>query len=235
MMTQQAQALGMSRTNFSSTNGLPDPDNVSTAHDMAVLARALINDYPQYYPYFATKNFRYRGRNFPNHNHLMQSYPGMDGMKTGYIRAAGFNLVASAVRGKTRLIGVIFGGTSPTARNARMAELLDDAFDDAGSGSGTYVSEAPAAATPRVASAVQAPFEAPVPDRRPDAAETMLASAEGDAEEEGSAGSDGIGAMIALHAPPPVARAQKVNYEPVPRALANFPLPKRLPTRRASH
>jgi len=232
LMTQQARALGMSRTNFSSTNGLPDPDNVSTAHDMAVLARALINDYPQYYPYFATKNFRYRGRNFPNHNHLMSSYPGMDGMKTGYIRAAGFNLVASAVRGRTRLIGVLFGGTSPSARNARMAELLDEAFE-ADSGSGAYVAEAPAAAPPAVAvtQVASVPFEPPLPDRRPSDTDAMLASAEGDAEEEGSTGSDGIGAMIAMHAP---ARAQKVSFEPVPRALANIPLPKHLPARRAS-
>jgi len=229
MMTQQARALGMSRTNFSSTNGLPDPDNVSTAHDMAVLARALINDYPQYYPYFATKNFRYRGRNFPNHNRLMESYPGMDGMKTGYIRAAGYNLVASAVRGKTRLIGVIFGGTSPIARNARMAELLDDAFES-GRGTGTYIAQAPAAATPRVAGGT--PFQPPVPDRRPeDAAEPLLAAAEGDADDEGSAGNDGIGAMIAIHAAAP-AVAQRVNYEPVPRALADVPLPKPRPLRR---
>jgi len=228
MMTQQARALGMSRTNFTSTNGLPDPDNVSTAHDMAVLARALINDYPQYYPYFATKNFRYRGRNFPNHNRLMQSYAGMDGMKTGYIRAAGYNLVASAVRGRTRLIGVIFGGTSPIMRNAKMAELLDEAFESH-EGTGTYVAEAPAAATPRVASPA---FQPPVPDRRPDVLdEPLLAAAdgEGDAEDDGTAGTDGIGAMIAMHARP---KAQRVAYEPVPSALADFPLPKLRPSRR---
>ncbi|MGK9165408.1 D-alanyl-D-alanine carboxypeptidase [Inquilinus limosus] len=227
MMTQQARALGMSRTTFTSTNGLPDPDNVSTAHDMAVLARALINDYPQYYPYFATKNFRYRGRNFPNHNRLMQTYPGMDGMKTGYIRAAGYNLVASAMRGKTRLIGVIFGGTSPTARNARMAELLDEGFESHG-GTGAYVAEAPAAAAPKAAAT---PFQPPVPDRRPDSADDpLMAAAEGDAEDDGAVGSDGIGAMIAMHAVAP--RAQRVVYEPVPRALADIPLPKPRPLRR---
>ena len=222
IMTQQARALGMTRTTFTSTNGLPDPDNVSTAHDMAVLARALINDFPQYYPYFATKNFRYRGRNFPTHNRLMQAYPGMDGMKTGYIRAAGYNLVASAVRGRTRLIGVVFGGASPTARNARMAELLDDGFDS--SGTGAYVAEAPAAAAPRQAD--QAPFSPPTPDRRPDSP-VQLAEAEGDAEDDGA---DGIGAMITLHAAQP--RAQRVSFEPVPRALADIPLPKQLPRRR---
>ncbi|WP_052121271.1 D-alanyl-D-alanine carboxypeptidase family protein [Inquilinus limosus] len=232
MMTQQARALGMSRTNFSSTNGLPDPDNVSTAHDMAVLARALISDYPQYYPYFATKNFRYRGRNFPNHNRLMQSYAGMDGMKTGYIRAAGYNLVASAVRGRTRLIGVIFGGTSPIMRNAKMAELLDEAFESH-EGTGAYVAQAPAAAAPRVASS--GPFAPPLPDRRPDdlAEGTLLAAAEGegDAEDDGAVGTDGIGAMIAMHAAARP-RAQKVAFEPVPRALADVPLPKPRPLRR---
>jgi len=131
---------------------------------------------------------------------------------------------------------VIFGGTSPGARNDRMADLLDEAFDADG-GTGAYVAEAPAPApAPAVAATrvASVPFEPPLPDRRPADSEAMLASAEGDAEEEGSTGSDGIGAMIAMHAPAAPARAQKASFEPVPRALANIPLPKHLPARRAS-
>ena len=99
---------------------------------MAILGHALIYHYPQFYPYFSTASFAYAGIPHANHNHLMERYDGMDGIKTGYIRASGFNLVASAVRGNTRLIGVVFGGHSTTARDNQMALLLDQAFAQAG-------------------------------------------------------------------------------------------------------
>lgn len=128
MMTEQARALGMTHSAFHNPNGLPDPRQVTTARDMAVLGHALIYHYPQFYPYFSTTSFAYAGVNHGNHNHLMQRYEGMDGIKTGYIRASGFNLVASAMRGHTRLIGVVFGGHSTTARDNQMALLLDHGF-----------------------------------------------------------------------------------------------------------
>ncbi len=128
MMTRQARALGMTRTQFRNPSGLPDPDQVTTAHDMAVLGAALIRHFPQYYPYFSRDSFTYAGINHHNHNHLMERYSGMDGIKTGYIRASGFNLVASARRGGHRLIAAVFGGHSAVARDNRMAELLDESF-----------------------------------------------------------------------------------------------------------
>ena len=128
MMTRQAQALGMKQTVFYNPSGLPNPDQYTSARDMAVLGYALINHYPQYYPYFDHDSFTYAGINHHNHNHLKERYAGMDGIKTGYVRASGFNLVASAVHGNTRLIGVVFGGKSPLARDNQMAQLLDQSF-----------------------------------------------------------------------------------------------------------
>ncbi|MCB2101654.1 MAG: D-alanyl-D-alanine carboxypeptidase, partial [Rhodobacterales bacterium] len=127
-MTAKARALGMTRTTFRNASGLPNRSQLSTARDMATLARALLRDYPQYYHYFETDSFRFAGRTHPNHNKLLETYAGADGIKTGYIRASGFNLVASAKRGGHRLIGVVFGGRSPKSRNRQMARLLDRGF-----------------------------------------------------------------------------------------------------------
>jgi D-alanyl-D-alanine carboxypeptidase len=127
-MTQKARQLGMPHTIFRNASGLPDDEQVTTARDLATLALALQHDHPEYYHYFSTRSFRYGGRLLPNHNHLMERYAGMDGMKTGYVSASGFNLVASAVRDGHRLIGVVMGGATTGARDARMAQLLDAAF-----------------------------------------------------------------------------------------------------------
>lgn len=127
-MTRKARQLGMSRTTFRNASGLPDPGQVTTARDMAMLAIALMRDFPQYYHYFSTRNFSYRGATYRNHNGLLGRYDGVDGIKTGYIRASGFNLVASARRGGRRIIGVVFGGKTAAARNSHMASLLDDGF-----------------------------------------------------------------------------------------------------------
>ena len=127
-MNQQALALGMKHTHFQNPSGLPDPDQVTTARDMATLGRALIENFPQFYPYFSHDSFTYAGLYHHNHNHLMDRYDGMDGIKTGYIRASGFNLVASAKHGNTRLIGVVFGGKSAVSRDNLMAQLLDASF-----------------------------------------------------------------------------------------------------------
>ncbi len=128
LMTRQARALGMTQTRFRNPSGLPDPDQVTSARDMAILGAALIHHYPRFYPYFSTESFSYAGRYHRNHNHLMERYEGMDGIKTGYIRASGFNLVSSVKRGDKRLIGVVMGGRSAVARDNQMAQLLDSAF-----------------------------------------------------------------------------------------------------------
>ena len=127
-MTAKARALGMPATVFHNASGLPDPDQVTTARDMSTLAQAILRDFPEYYHYFSTAQFTYEGHVFENHNHMLRTYHGADGIKTGYIRASGFNLVASAERDGRRLIGVVMGSQSPSARNAQMARLLDASF-----------------------------------------------------------------------------------------------------------
>jgi D-alanyl-D-alanine carboxypeptidase len=128
MMTVKARDLGMTATEFRNASGLPDPDQVTTARDMALMARAVMRDFPQYYHFFRTPQFTFDGHVFENHNRLLKTYAGADGLKTGYIRASGFNLVASAERGGRRLVGVVMGSQSPSARNAQMARLLDASF-----------------------------------------------------------------------------------------------------------
>ena len=127
-MTNKARDIGMSRTTFRNASGLHDKRQVTTARDMAKMARYVIHVYPDYYRYFSRKKFSYNGKTYRNHNRLMDSYSGMDGMKTGYIAASGFNLIASAKRGDRRIIGVVFGGRSSKTRNAHMKELLDMGF-----------------------------------------------------------------------------------------------------------
>ena len=127
-MTAQARKLGMNRTTFRNASGLPNRGQLSTARDMAVLAQALLRDFPRHYRVFATARFEYNGRTYKNHNKLLTSYEGTDGIKTGYIRASGFNLVASVKRGSQRLIGVVFGGDSSAKRNRHMTSLLDKGF-----------------------------------------------------------------------------------------------------------
>ena len=142
-MTAKARALGMTHTFFHNASGLPDPEQITTARDLAKLARALYQDFPGMYPYFATREFVFRGEVVTTHNHLMDRFDGMDGIKTGYIRASGFNLAASAVRNGHRLIGVVMGGESSHARDNKMAALLNDGFNrSAPDTTGTLVASA---------------------------------------------------------------------------------------------
>jgi len=125
MMTQKARKLGMTRTVFRNASGLPDRKQVTTARDMAVLGMRIMKNFPHYYKYFATKSKRVAGRNLRTHNHLLKSYPGMDGMKTGFINMSGFNLVSSAQRNNKRLLTVVFGGRTYRVRDKRVAKLTD--------------------------------------------------------------------------------------------------------------
>ncbi len=127
-MTKKAHALGMRRTTFGNASGLPHPAHRTTARDMAILARALLRHYPQYYHFFGQRQFRYGRALHPNHNRLLGVYRGMDGIKTGYTRASGYNLVASARRDGKRLIGVVMGSSSAASRNQTMTRLLDSGF-----------------------------------------------------------------------------------------------------------
>ncbi len=128
LMTKKAQALGMTRTSFRNASGLHNRRQLSTARDMAKLAQALIRDFPRFYIYFSTKTFRYNGRTYRNHNELLKTYRGTDGVKTGYTRASGYNLAASTIRNGRRLIAVVFGGKSARSRDRHIAGLLDKGF-----------------------------------------------------------------------------------------------------------
>jgi D-alanyl-D-alanine carboxypeptidase len=128
MMTAKARALGMRDTFFHNASGLPDPMQITTASDMATLARHLAYDYPEYFPYFATRDFIYRGVRYAGHDNLLGRYEGADGIKTGYTEASGFNLVSSVVRDRSHVIGVVMGGRTAHRRDTEMMRLLDATF-----------------------------------------------------------------------------------------------------------
>lgn len=139
LMTLKARSLGMRDTVFRNASGLPDREQVTTARDMATLGRRLISDHPSHYGLFGTDAFRFRGKVHRNHNNrILTGFDGADGIKTGYIRDSGFNLLASAQRDGRRIVAVVFGGASGPERDRHMAGLMDDAF-----GGGTALASRP--------------------------------------------------------------------------------------------
>lgn len=124
MMTRKAQSLGMSRTVYANASGLPNPDQVTTAHDQSILGRAIQERFPNYYRYFSIRSFSYRGQSIGNHNRLLGRVEGVDGIKTGYTQASGFNLVTSVHRSNRYIVAVVLGGASAGSRDARMRELI---------------------------------------------------------------------------------------------------------------
>jgi D-alanyl-D-alanine carboxypeptidase len=131
LMTRKARALGMTRTVYVNASGLPDDDQVTTARDQALLAMAIQDRFPKYYAYFSTGQFTYRGNTMRNHNHLLGRVAGVDGIKTGYTRASGFNLITSVHRGPRYVVSVVFGGRTAAQRDARMRSLIEAHADDA--------------------------------------------------------------------------------------------------------
>ena len=124
MMTAKARQLGMSRTQFRNAHGLPNSEQYTTARDMAILGIALREHFPNYYSYFSTRSFQFGKHRYGNHNRLLGRVEGVDGIKTGYIRASGFNLVTSVKRDGRSIVGVVMGGQSGRSRDAHMAELI---------------------------------------------------------------------------------------------------------------
>lgn len=124
-MTRTARSIGMSRTTFKNASGLPNPGQMTTARDMATLGLRLMRDFPQYYPYFRAQSFTFNGRTIRTHNKLVGNFRGTDGIKTGYIGAAGFNLVTSTLRDGRRVVGVVLGARSTPARNAYMMSMIN--------------------------------------------------------------------------------------------------------------
>ncbi len=174
-MTWKARQLGMNSTVYYNANGLPDPNQRTTARDIARLALALYHQFPREYRYFSTRAFVFRGQEMRNHNHMMEWYPGLDGIKTGYVNASGFNLAASAVREGHRLIGVVMGGQSAGWRDRQMAALLDQGFADIGNGQAA--SRPVMASVQPSASAHSAQSQAPVYATTPSAAPAAATAA----------------------------------------------------------
>jgi len=165
LMTRKARQLGMTATVFRNASGLPDPEQVTTARDMSTLALRLHDDFPTHYPLFATRTFTYNGDTFRNHNTMLFSYEGTEGLKTGYIRASGFNLVTSVRRGRKHVMGVVFGGATAALRNAAMRTYLNIGLMKASN-------EKTRKAAPRLVAQAKAPpaiiaAPAPQPAQRP--------------------------------------------------------------------
>lgn len=178
MMTRKARSLGMSRTVYRNANGLPNDEQVTTARDQATLGRAIQERFPRYYRYFATSTFNWRGQSIRNHNHLLGSVEGVDGIKTGYTRASGFNLVTSMRRGNRHLIGVVLGGRSGGSRDAIMRNLLAENLDkSATTHTVAAVTERNGADAAEVADASDTPARsAPQANAAPEAAPSRLAA-----------------------------------------------------------
>jgi D-alanyl-D-alanine carboxypeptidase len=131
MMTAKAHSLGMLHTVYRNASGLPDDAQVTTARDQSIIGRALRDRFPQYFHYFATRSFEFRGRVVRGHNHLLGNVAGVDGIKTGYIHESGFNIVTSVHRGDRYVVAVVFGGRTARARDARVESLIDDTMSRA--------------------------------------------------------------------------------------------------------
>ncbi|KJF73507.1 D-alanyl-D-alanine carboxypeptidase [Agrobacterium arsenijevicii] len=183
MMTRKARQLGMTKTVFRNASGLPSKSQVTTARDMARLGLALQRDFPKEYGLFAMESFSFRGKRIRGHNNLMYRYNGMDGIKTGYTNASGFNLVSAINDNGRRVVGVVLGGKTARSRDAQMAALLDKAMPQASSGRGntqlvasanvsrTFDAVPPASITPK---AVPLPMFA---ERRTDPIAMQIATA----------------------------------------------------------
>jgi len=179
MMTQKAQQLGMTRTHYANASGLPDPEQLTTARDIARLALALYRDFPREYRYFSVKQFDFEGEIVNGHDHMLDWYPGADGIKTGFTVASGYNLATSALQNGRRVIGVILGGRTVRTRDESMAQLLDLGFADLARQPAVMVAQRPLPTAPVVAA--EAPVATPVatqqsPEERPSLAAIAVAS-----------------------------------------------------------
>jgi D-alanyl-D-alanine carboxypeptidase len=143
LMTKKARELGMKQTTFRNASGLPDRSQVTTARDMAILARALMTRFPHHYEHFAVESFSYQGRTYRTHNRVLKNYAGADGLKTGYTRSSGYNLATSVERNGRRLIAVVLGGKTARKRDAQMIDLLDQGFMLADSGAMSVATSLP--------------------------------------------------------------------------------------------
>jgi len=189
MMTRKAHAIGMAHTTYVNASGLPDDRQVTTARDLTLLGRAVQERFPRYFRYFSTQSFDYAGETIGNHNHLLGRVEGVDGIKTGYTRASGFNLLTSVHRGGRSLVAVVMGGPTAGARDRFMESLIAEHIASATTiHSATMIAEVSTptaiAPAPPVRSAALAPpsNEAPTPPVRASVAQLSSEDAEGDGD-----------------------------------------------------
>ena len=226
MMTHKAHELGMARTQYVNASGLPNDGQITTARDLTVLARATEERFPRYFKFFSTHEFEYDGEIIGNHNHLLGRVDGVDGIKTGYTRASGFNLLTSVHRDGRSLIAVVMGGRSAASRDATMESLIADHIAEAAVGGhmATMVADAEPQETARAPVPPPAPAvvaeRAPAPPARPVAAAPVE---EGDADDEEEDGAPHVAAVL-----PPAKLAQRLAAAPQTAAVvAVVPPPAR--------
>ncbi len=184
LMTQKAHALGMAHTTYINASGLPDDDQVTTARDQALLGRAIQDRFPRYYKYFSTQAFEFRGQTIRGHDHLLSEVDGVDGIKTGFTRASGFNLLTSLHRNGRYLVAAVMGGPSASERDARMRELIADHIKEASlHRSAPMIADASAHgdAPPALGSSVPSTPMAPRADPAPTASVNMQVAVGSDA------------------------------------------------------
>ena len=167
-MTRTARAIGMSKSTFKNASGLPNPAQVTTARDFATLSLRIQRDFPEYYPYFRISSFNYKGQTIRTHNRLLGRFQGTDGIKTGYVRASGFNLTTSAKRGNKRIVGVVMGGSSGGVRDKYMMKMLEKAFPKCVDGEmiALAAGSSEGASVPETKTAAVQPKEKPVTDQK---------------------------------------------------------------------
>ncbi len=215
MMTAKARKLGMTSTVFRNAHGLPDTAQFSTARDLANLGIALKEHYPQYYDYFSTRSFTYGRTRMKNHNRLLGRVKGVDGIKTGYTRASGFNLVSSVSQGNRRIVAVVMGGTSGASRDKHMTELIRKYMPKASTkGKGApLIASAGGSPISALAKIFLPKHDAPTPDARP---ENDVVMAEAEIEPE-------TGPVAAEVAPAPTPKSvfvETIESAPVEQAYA---------------
>lgn len=157
LMTRVAREIGLAQTNFENSSGLPDDDHLSTARDIALLSMAVYRHFPQYWKYFGIKSWTYNGKTYTNGNRLLETYPGCDGMKTGFTNKSKYSLVATASRGGRRLISVVLGAENKDIRASESMRLLNRGFEMLQNGSASVVRE-----TPTAQETVRAPVTSPI-------------------------------------------------------------------------
>lgn len=186
-MTAKAHALGMNSTTYRNASGLPNLGQVTTPRDQTILAHALIHNHARYYHFFSTREFTWAGQVIPSHNRFVLNYEGADGLKTGFINASGFNLVASAVRNGHRLIGAVFGGNTGAWRDHRMAELFDKGYAHINGGETEMVSAQEEEPAPQVVTPKPQPQKASKPAKQTKPLKVAHAKARHEVESDVSA------------------------------------------------